>query len=300
MMNLKVCWYKKLYLALFYVFARTTPRFWQQWQNAAVSPLFFLFWPRIRRALARNLSVILNRPADDPVVIQTARRAVSNYGLYLTDYVQMNRLKRHLLPEQYGAHHMMAALNEGNGAILITPHLGNWELGGVTFAARGKSIYALTLKDTEANVQDFRDSMRASLGIKTVHIDTVDSWGTSIKLATLLRQNEIIAMLGDRWEGGKQVTVRFFGKKTLFPSGAAALALATGAPIIPAFTIMKPRGDYLAWMEAPICVRRIPNVSTLTLLTEKTQELAAVFERIIARYPDQWYHFFDFWEKYGC
>lgn len=296
----KIYWYKKLYLALFYVFARTTPRFWQQWQNAAVSPLFFLFWGRIRRALTANLSVVLNRRADDPVVIQTARRTVSNYGLYLTDYVQMNRLKRHLLPEQYGAHHMMAALAEGNGAILITPHLGNWELGGVTFATRGKSIYALTIRDTETDVQDFRDSMRATLGIQTVHIESMDAWGTSLKLASLLRQNQIIAMLGDRWEGGKPVQVVFFGKKALFPSGAAALALATGASIIPAFTVMRPQGDYLAWMEAPIRVRRIPNVNALTLLTEKTQELASVFERVIARYPDQWYHFFDYWGKYGC
>lgn len=299
-MNPTVSWHKKLYLALFYVFARTTPRFWQEWQNAFVSPLFFLFWRRIRRALTDNLSVVMNRPAEDPVVVRTARRAVVNYGLYLTDYVQMNRLKRHLLPEQRGAHHMAAALNEGNGAILITPHLGNWELGGVTFAARGKSIYALTIKDAEAEVQDFRDQMRAALGIKTVHIDGMDSWGTIIKLAALLRKNEIIAMLGDRWEGGKPVQVRFFGKKTIFPSGAAALALATGAPIIPAFTVIRPQGDYLAWMEAPIRVRRTRGVRTQALLTEKTQEIAGVFERVISEYPDQWYHFFNYWDRYGC
>jgi lauroyl/myristoyl acyltransferase len=86
----------------------------------------------------------------------------------------------------------------------------------------------------------------------------------------------------------------------VFPAGAPALALASGAPIIPAFTIAQPNGHYLAWMEPPIRVSRRSGQTSAELITEKAQEIAGVFETVITRYPDQWYHFFDYWKRYGC
>ena len=82
-------------------------------------------------------------------------------------------------------------------------------------------------------------------------------------------------------------------------TGAAALALATGALIIPAFTVLRPDGSYLAWMDPPIRVKRVAGKPTIALLTEKTQEIASAFEKAVSKYPDQWYHFFDYWERYG-
>ena len=107
-------------------------------------------------------------------------------------------------------------------------------------------------------------------------------------------------MLGDRFEGGKKVEVTFFGKKVIFPVGAMVLALNSGAPVIPVFTVVKPDGHYLSWMEEPIRVTRRAEISTSELISEKTQELATVFEMVISRYPDQWYHFFNYWERYAC
>ena len=292
-------WPKKLYLVLFYIFTRTTPRFWQVFQNRCVSYFFFILWNRHRNIIQKNMSVILKCSHDDPAVRQAARRVFENYGLYLVDYVQMNRARKYLLPEEQGIQHVQQALDNGRGAILITPHLGNWELGAFMFAMRGCPIHALSMKDSETEVQDFRDRMRSTLAVRTVHIDP-DNYTTVLRLVNLLKQNQVIAMLGDRWEGGKKVEVTFFGKKVYFPAGAPALALAAQAPIIPVFTVARPGGRYLAWAEKPIEVRRIPGKNTSELIAEKTQEIALAFESSIARYPDQWYHFFDYWERYGC
>lgn len=292
-------WPRKFYLVLLYVFTRTTPRWWQRIQNRVVASVVFAVWRRMRRILQHNLAVVFNRPPDDPAVRKAARMTFVNYGLYLLDYTRINRLNKYVVPEQSGEKYMQRALADGRGAILITPHLGNWELGGVTFALRGHPIHALTLNDPEVEVQDFRDRMRASLGIETVHIDP-DNYGTIIKLARLLGENQVIAMLGDRWEGGKKVAVKFFNKKVFFPTGAAALAMATGAPIIPAYTVLQANGRYLAWMEAPIYVKRESGKTALTVFSEKTQEIAAQFEKAIVRYPDQWYQFFDYWKHYAA
>jgi len=141
--------------------------------------------------------------------------------------------------------------------------------------------------------------MRRTLGIRTLHIDPAN-FGNVIKLVKLLKDNQVIALLGDRFEGGKKAEVRFFGRKVVFPVGAMALAFFSGAPIIPVFTVVKADGTYLAWMEEPIRVARTRGVPTDQLLAEKTQELANVFESVISRYPDQWYHFFYYWDRYAC
>lgn len=302
-MESRMIWPRELYLLPIYVFARTTPRFWQLWKNRFVTYIIFLVWGEKRRVLQNNLSVLLGRSPEDPAVRRLTRNTWQNYGLYLVDYVQMNRLRKvnlpYLVPEQRGAQYMKQALDEGHGAILVTPHLGNWELGGVTFALRRCPIHAITLKNPESKVQDFRDQMRGTLGVRTVHIDP-NHYDTVLKLIRLLRENQFIAMLGDRWEGGKKVEVTFFGRRVIFPAGASALALASGAPIIPVFTVLQPNGHYLSWGEPPIRVTRRPGQSAAELIAEKTQELARVFETVIVRYPDQWYHFFDYWGRYGC
>jgi len=292
-------WPRKFYLAITYVFARTTPRIYQLWHIRGVARILYFFMGKMRRAVHENLSVVLNRPAEDPLVKITAIRTFQNYGLYLADYVRLNRLNKYLLPEEKGQRHIKGALADGNGAILIMPHLGHWELGGVLFAMRQCPIHALTLKDPETDVQDFRDKMRNTLGIVTLHIDP-SNYGNVLKLVKLLKDNQVIAMLGDRFEGGKKAEVTFFNKRVIFPVGAMVLALNSGAPIIPVFTLIKPDGHYMAWMEEPIHVTRTPGVSTEDLIAEKTQELATVFETVISRYPDQWYHFFNYWERYAC
>ena len=296
-------WTKKLYILSIYIFARTAPHFWQRFQNRVVSYIYFLLWRSKRQPIMKNLSVITGKPESDPEIARLTRKMFENYGWYLRDYVLINSVTkrnfRKMVAEEHGTHYIKQALKDGKGAILITPHLGNWELGGITLALRECHIYALTLKDAQEEVQQFRDAMRGTLGVDTIHINP-DDQTTIIKIARLLRQNKVVAMLGDRWEGGKKQQVTFFGRRVCFPSGAMALAQATGCAVIPVFVVLRPDGRYRAWMEKPIKVERRAGQPPNELIAEKTQELALVFEKVIRAYPDQWYQFFDFWSRYSC
>ena len=293
---------KKPYLLLIYIFAKTAPRWWQLFQNKVVSICLYYLWGAKQRVLHTNTAHVMGLSEDDPQVKKTVIQLFRNYGLYLRDYVLIHDLNKENYKEtvasEIGTEYIEKALADGNGAILITPHLGNWELGGVTFALRGCPIHALTLKDNEDVVQDYRDEVRGSLGIKTLHVDPNDH-GTILKMARLLKDNQVIAMLGDRLVGGKKSEVTFFDRKVYFPSGAFALAQATGAPIIPVFITLREDNKYEAWMEKPIMVQREAGISNDELIANKTQELATVFEKNIRKHPDQWYQFFDYWSTYS-
>jgi KDO2-lipid IV(A) lauroyltransferase len=294
-------WPHEPYLIPIYFFSRIWPRSILLLHNRLASYVMFWLWRSKRQIWQKNLAVVLKRPAQDPLVRKTARQLLLKYGLYLCDYVQMYRLfkggARHLIPEIRGMAILENALQSGKGAILITPHLGHWELGSVILTMRKCPLYAITLRNPEKKVQDFRDQARASMGVRSIHIDP-KRFETVLQVVRLLKEDCFVALLGDRWEEGKKAVVRFFGQDVFFPVGAAALALASGAPLIPAYTILQPNGRYLTCAEEPIWVTRQPGMENAQVINQKTQEVARVFERAITQYPDQWYHFYDYWERF--
>ena len=102
---------------------------------------------------------------------------------------------------------------------------------------------------------------------------------------------------GDRDGSSNTVTVPFLGRPTALPTGAAHLALATGAPVIPVFVVLEKNGHYATLMEKAIFFRASPGHNQESVREGMTR-LAAVFERYIRQYPDQWYNFFDFWNSH--
>ena len=134
---------------------------------------------------------------------------------------------------------MVEALQAGKGVICITPHLGNWEIGGLLFSFKGGRLNVLTLDERDLDTKSFREEMRKG-EIKNLYIDPRDDSPMAILDAVkALRRNEIVAMLGDRIESQKTMVFDFFGKKTPFPIGVAILAMATGAPVLPVFVVME-------------------------------------------------------------
>jgi len=294
-------WPREAYLIPIYFFSRIWPRPFLLLHNRLASYVVFRLWREKRQVWQKNLAVVLGKSAQDPVVKKTVRQMLHKYGLYLCDYMQMYRLlkggARYLIPELHGMAHLQGALRSGKGAVLITAHLGHWELGSVLLTLRNCPLYVITLRDPEKKIQDFRDQARASMGVRSIHIDP-KRFETVLQAVRLLKENCFVALLADRWESGKKTKVRFFDQEVYFPVGAAALALASGAPLIPAYTILQDNGRYATCVEEPIWVTRQPGLETSQLLNQTTQELARVFEKAIARYPDQWYHFFDYWERF--
>jgi KDO2-lipid IV(A) lauroyltransferase len=230
------------------------------------------------------------------------RKTFQNYGQYLLDYMVMHRLrpsnKERWVEEEVGAHHMMEALHAGKGAICITPHLGNWEIGGLLFSFRGGSLNVLTLDERDVDTRSFREEMRRRRGIKILYINPKDDSPMAVLDAVkALRRNEILAMLGDRIESQKTMIFDFFGKKTAFPIGVAVLAMATEAPVLPVFVVMEKNRKYRGIIEDPIYFNRLLRKDREAAIREGMERLIKKFERYIEKYPDQWYNFYPYWKE---
>jgi KDO2-lipid IV(A) lauroyltransferase len=206
--------------------------------------------------------------------------------------------KERWVEEEVGAHHMMEALDGGKGAICITPHLGNWEIGGLLFSFRGGNLNVLTLDERDADTRSFREEMRRRRGIKILYINPKDDSPMAILDAVkALRRNEILAMLGDRIESQKTMVFDFFGKKTAFPIGVAILAMATEAPVLPVFVVMEKNRKYRGIIEPPIYFNPSSRKDREAVIREGMERLIKKFEGYIEKYPDQWYNFYSYWDE---
>jgi KDO2-lipid IV(A) lauroyltransferase len=206
--------------------------------------------------------------------------------------------KHQWIEEEAGGIHMIEALQRGKGVICITPHLGNWEIGGLLFSFKGGKLNVLTLDERDLDTKSFREELRRNRGIRNLYIDPKDDSPMSILDAVkALRQNEIVAMLGDRIESQKTMIFDFFGRKTPFPIGVAILAMATGAPVLPVFVVMERNRKYRGVIEPSISFESSSREDREATIRKGMERLIKKFESYIEKYPDQWYNFYSYWDE---
>ena len=287
------------FLFWFVVFSTLIPRPLQHVFTLSIGTLFYFLMPKTRRGVKANLRVIGGGRWSEQEIAAHARRTFQNYGQYLLDYMVMPGLtaerKGKMVERELGQQHMVRALKRGKGVICITPHQGNWELGGLLFAFRGGDLYVLTLDETDSNTKAFRERMRAQKGIRNIYINPEDPSPTAIlEVVKVLKEKKIVAMLGDRPGDNNIISVDFFGRRTPFPRGVATLAMNTGAAVLPVFVVLK-GGKYWGIIEKPIYFQSPSRQEREQGIKQGMEELARVFERYIKKYPDQWYNFYPYW-----
>ena len=291
-----------IYLLLFQFCSTLIPRSIQKFFSVVIGDLFYLLMPKTRGYVRKNVEGVSRGRWSKGKIEVLTRKTFQNYGQYLLDYMVMHRLlpsnKDKWIEEEEGGDYMIEALKEGKGVICVTPHLGNWEMGGLLFSFKGGRLNVLTLDERDLDTKSFREEMRRRRGIRNIYIDPKDDSPMAIlDVVKALRQNEIVAMLGDRIETQKMMIFDFFGKKTPFPLGVAILAMATCSPVLPVFVVMEKNRKYRGVIEAPIYFDATSREDREAAIRKGMGKLIKKFEEYIEKYPDQWYNFYSFWEE---
>ena len=214
-----------------------------------------------------------------------ARKIFRNYARYLVDYGRYRWASQEglqtIIPILEGGENLQHALDAKQGVILITGHIGNWELGGLFFGHRGLKVNVVTLPDGSRQIDAIREMYRGQYAINTIVLD--GSPFASLEMAAALKRGEMVAMLVDRWDKADGVASPFFGGAHYLPRGPFVLSRATGAPILPAF-VVRDGPSYRGIIEPPFVVAEDD-------LGPHATRISQVLERLIRRYPDQWYNF---------
>jgi len=275
---------------------RTFPRWFFHLVCYPFALFYFLFGRRFRRAVRGNLTVALGRDASPRDIRRLTWRVFSNVTKTFSDMFHVATIPRERLSEliapQVGSEYIQASLEEKKGAIFLTGHIGNWELGGMALGKFDVNVNMVYMPDQTEAFEEQRRLVRDDQNVFSIPMD--GGFEVSLMVLRKLNAGEIIALKGDRVMRGDGITVCLFGRETLFPRGPYLLSYVSGAPILPIFLILAEDNRYIPIVAEPIFPKRTGNRSRDVLaLAQKT---ALVMEEYIHRYPDQWYMFYPFWK----
>lgn len=248
----------------------------------------FLFSKKDRIAVMNNLSIIL--PHESKAEIRRKTREVFlNFGRYLAEFFRYKKINQDFLKERVickGWEHVDASLQNGKGAILLTAHLGNWELGGMAFGILGYPIAAVALDHQDKRINDFFRIRREGKGVEIIPL------GVAVRRCfKALKQNKLVAILGDRDFSNTGYSIHFLGREKKIPRGPAVLALHTGAPIVPVFVTRGTNNHITVECLPPITFSSDHNE------IDVMRRYASIIEEQIRKYPTQWLMFREFWKE---
>jgi lauroyl/myristoyl acyltransferase len=251
---------------------------------------YYLFAFRDRRNVKANLRVIFPEKSNHQLR-KISRRVFRNFAKYLVDFFRFEKLDRQYINKNIkleNLHYFDEVLAKGKGVVVLTAHLGNWELGGVVIAQLGYPFWAVALPHKNKKVNTFFDAQRNSKGVKVI------AMGKAVRSCIAeIRKKHMVALVGDRDFSEKGIIIDFFGKPTHFPEGPAALSLITGASIVPGFMLRNPDNSFTLRIEKPI--EFSPSGNKAKDLEDLIGVYKSIFQDYIRKYPEQWYVFRRFW-----
>ncbi len=187
---------------------------------------------------------------------------------------------------------LAAGRRSGRGFLLVTGHVGNWEMGAVTLRGHNLTPAVVGQPELSPRVQEMRTELRRRLGVESIDIGS--SMATAFKVRGAIDAGRAVALLVDRAYPEDQVLVPFFGRPTSFLRSPALLARFCDCEVLPGFFLRNRDGSYFNVWGKPLAADRSasPDEDAQRIMTR----VAADLESVIRTHPTQWFNFYRFWD----
>jgi KDO2-lipid IV(A) lauroyltransferase len=238
-----------------------------------------------RRIALGNLDLAFGDEMDNEARAALCRKAFQHLARVILELPYLSVLGHDNADEFLtfkGFEHLGAASEKGKGLLIIGSHFGNWEMMAKGVSLRHRKGHMVVRPLDNPILDGLIDWVRSNTGSRTV-----PKKGSALRIFRLLKQGEIVALLNDQNAvRSEAVFVPFFGELASTNKAPAAIALKTGAPVIPVHNFRQPDGRYQIVAEPEIELIRTGD-------TEHDIEAnTALFNRIIEghirTHPAQW------------
>jgi KDO2-lipid IV(A) lauroyltransferase len=245
---------------------------------------------RYKRALS-NLELAYGNELTAKEREKIAKECFNSFGMALIESIKFGAISQEELESRIvvqGYEGLQEILSHGKGVILAGGHLGNFEVAGRWFTARGHSLLALARDNRDPATTEMMKNLRKDMGITAISIRSALR-----PIYQQLKANQCVGIICD--QNAADVFVPFFGQPTGTADGPARISLKTGAPLLCFSCTRTGLGTYLArswdiiWPEstgdADADVRRMMT------------QVNTSYERMIRATPEQWLWFHDRWKS---
>jgi KDO2-lipid IV(A) lauroyltransferase len=184
-----------------------------------------------------------------------------------------------------------AAVGSGRGVLLVTPHLGQWELGGPLLVRMGVRPLVLSAVEPGSDLTGMRAGARSRHGVETLVVG--EDPFAFVEVIRRLLDGGVVALLVDRPPAGSGVTVELAGRPFEVSAAAAELARATGCVVLPVY-VVREEGRYQAHALPAVEYDRA-SLGSREARRGFAGRILRVFEPAIRQFPEQWFHFVPMW-----
>jgi KDO2-lipid IV(A) lauroyltransferase len=219
---------------------------------------------------------------------QIARRSMQNGAMTMFEFVRLASATPQEISDYViwdGIEHFSDALEKGRGALMMTAHLGNWEMMAAA-VAQSFPITVVARPTSNKAIQEQILRVRGHNGLKVI-----SKHNSSRATLDALKKNHVLGIVPDQYAGPDGMLLPFFGRPTRVVSSVARFSMMSGAPIVPTFgTRRRP------WISDGRIVTRVSPGYVIENNRQRREEIVREgtlrtiddLENIIRRYPDNW------------
>lgn len=254
------------------------------WIADRVASLWFAVDSRSRENLAHNLRLVPGVDGSEAGIEELSRRIMRNFARVVTEFLYFPRFNIDNISRLVDVESFRQLLSVvgDQSVILITGHIGNWELGAAMASMLGIDLHVVVYDHPDPRVARLFRERREGKGLKVMSVKE------AARKVPVALETSSVGIVGDRNFTGRGMETSYFGVPAVVPDAYAGLALARGKRIIPGFCIKQADGRYRLILNDPPAIEAGEGTDPAGVV----RACLRIFEKSVEKYPEQWY-FFD-------
>ena len=250
---------------------------------------------RHRRIVRRNLQFVHPEWSQDRIQ-KLSKRVFENLGVTLLEICQMTSFSREDILRKVrirGKDNLLNAIKNPKGVILISAHIGNWEMAHQSISCYLRKPLVLVARELQSKAFDqWILKLRARFGNTIIYKE-----GALPDMTRTLRQGKVLGLLIDQeTKRSEGVDATFFDRTVSATPSAALLAIRCKSPVLPVFCIREADSRLTLVVEPPLTMKKTEGLRAD--LKANTQIMTSAIERAVRAYPEQWLWFHKRWKRH--
>lgn len=191
-----------------------------------------------------------------------------------------------------GEENLLKIVERGSGGILLSGHIGNWEVAGHFLQRLNTTVHVVMFEGEHQKIKDYLDEVTGKPRFNVIPLS--DDLSHVYAISEALQKSEVVCMHADRYlEASKVQSVEFMGYPALFPLGPFILASTFNVPVSFVFAFKENERHYRLYGSKPLDKKDGESKQEYT--SRLMNNFVRKFESSLRLYPEQWFNYYDFW-----
>lgn len=261
------------------------------WLADRLGEISYIFLAKRRSLTIDNLTQAFKDEYDKKEIRRLAINTFRNFAKNIIEFISLSKINKDNVNNFVtinGLENLQKAKKKKKGVIILSSHLGNWELMAKALILKGYPITIMVRRQKNKLVEKVIEYQRSNSKIKTISHTLA-----SKEIFNLLKNNEIIGMIADQDGGEKGIFINFFGRQASTIPSPVVFTIRSQAELIPLFDIRQKDNHHQIIIEPAYQLINTSNIKNDII--NNTQRLTNKLESYIRQYPDQWLWLHNRW-----